>query len=172
MAEANDGAKAQQAGGGGSKLVPVLLGVNSLLVAAVLALFLVKGGPAAGAHADAAKDDPARAGAAGKDAGPPAPGPTAKLADFVVHLRNPDTDRYARLSFEIEVATEEDKVRLGAFMPRVRDGFIAYLSDRTFEELRGSEAIERTKNALGERLAEMAPGVTVRGVYVTDLVIQ
>jgi flagellar FliL protein len=90
----------------------------------------------------------------------------------VVHLRNPDTDRYARLSFEIEVATEEDKVKLAAFMPRVRDGFIAYLSDRTFEELRGSEAIERTKNALGEKLAAMAPGVAVRGVYVTDLVIQ
>lgn len=168
MAEATEGGTK---GGGGSKLVPVLLGVNSLLVAAVLALFLLRGG-GAGGHAEPAKGDEGKAAEAGKEGGPPAPGPTAKLADFVVHLRNPDTDRYARLSFEIEVATEEDKVKLAAFMPRVRDGFIAYLSDRTFEELRGSEAIERTKNALGEKLAAMAPGVSVRGVYVTDLVIQ
>jgi flagellar FliL protein len=171
MAEATEGGTAGK--GGGSKLVPVLLGVNSLLVAAVLALFLLRGG---GGHAEAQRPEEAKrgeAGEAGKDGGgPAAPGPTAKLADFVVHLRNPDADRYARLSFEIEVASEEDKAKLAAFMPRVRDGFIAYLSDRTFEELRGSEAIERTKNALGEKLAAMAPGVAVRGVYVTDLVIQ
>jgi flagellar FliL protein len=167
MAEATDSGAASK-GGGGSKLVPILLVVNSLLVAAVLALFLTKGG---GGHAEAPKGE-AKAGEAGTEGARPAPGPTAKLADFVVHLRNPDTDRYARLSFEIEVGTEEDKVRLAAFTPRVRDGFIAYLSDRTFEELRGSEAIARTKAALEERLAEMAPGVVVRGVYVTDLVIQ
>jgi flagellar FliL protein len=170
MAEATEGGTAAK-GGGGSMLVPVLLGVNSLLVAAVLALFLLRGG-AGGGHAEAPKGEPAKAGEAGKEGGPALPGPTAKLADFVIHLRNPDTDRYARMSFEIEVATEEDKARLATFTPRVRDGFIAYLSDRTLEELRGSEAIERTKLALGERLAAMAPGVTVRGLYVTDLVIQ
>jgi flagellar FliL protein len=57
-------------------------------------------------------------------------------------------------------------------MPRVRDGFITYLSDRTLEELRGSEAIGRTKSALEERLAQMTPGVKVQALYVTDLVIQ
>jgi flagellar FliL protein len=172
MAEGGDKGAAAK-GGGGSKLVPALLVVNLLLVAAVLGLFLVKGGAGAAGGGQAAGGAQAegKPGEPGKD-GPPAPGPTAKLADFVVHLRNPDADRYARLSFEIEVATEEDKNRLAAFTPRVRDGFIAYLSDRTFEELRGSEAITRTKQALEERLAQMAPGVTVRGVYVTDLVIQ
>lgn len=169
MAEGGDKGAAAK-GGGGSKLVPALLVVNLLLVAAVLGLFLLKGGAGGGQTAGGAQAE-GEPGEPGPD-GPPAPGPTAKLADFVVHLRNPDADRYARLSFEIEVATEEDKNRLAAFTPRVRDGFIAYLSDRTFEELRGSEAITRTKQALEERLAQMAPGVTVRGVYVTDLVIQ
>jgi len=174
MAEGAEGGAASK-GGGGSKLVPILLIVNLLLVAAVLGLFLMKGRAGAGGGGGHAEGDEkhveGKPGEHGKEASL-APGPTTRLADFVVHLRNPDSDRYARLSFEIEVATEEDKNRLAGFTPRVRDGFIAYLSDRTFEELRGSEAITRTKQALEQRLAEMAPGVAVRGVYVTDLVIQ
>lgn len=158
------------AGGGGSKLVPLLLVVNLVLVAAVLAVFLLRGG---GDHGAAAAPAPgAAAGAKGEAAAGALPGPTIKLADFTIHLRDADADRYARVSFEIEVATEEDKTKLGAYMPRVRDGFIAYLSDRTLEELRGSEAIGRTKSALEGRLAQLAPGVNLHGLYVTDLVIQ
>jgi flagellar FliL protein len=174
MAEgAENSTSAPPKAAGGSKLVPILLVVNLLLVAAVLAVFLLRGGgghaaekPKDGEHgAEAAHD-------AGEVAGAAAPGPTVKLADFVVHLRDPEADRYARVSFEIEVGTEEDKNKIGGFMPKIRDAFIAYLSDRTLEELRGSEQMGRTKAALAGRLGELAPGVKVRGLYVTDLVIQ
>jgi flagellar FliL protein len=176
MAEDADIEKAAGvAGGGGSKLVPILLVVNLVLVAAVLAVFLLRG--SGGGSAPAEHGAAAEKGHDGKDGGKAKggevlPGPTVKLADFVVHLRNVESDRYARLSFEIEVATEEDKTKLGSLMPRIRDGFITYLSDRTLEELRGSEAIGRTKQALEERLAQMTPGVKVQALYVTDLVIQ
>lgn len=163
------------AGGGNSKLVPILLIVNVVLVAAVLAVFLLKGS-GGGSHeapkGEAKAEHGAEGEAKGKDAKDLPPGPTVKLADFVVHLRNVESDRYARLSFEIEVATEEDKNRFSALMPRVRDGFLTYLSDRTLEELRGGEAIARTKKVLEERLADLAPGVKVNALYVTDLVIQ
>ncbi len=166
-------------GGGGSKLVPILLIVNVVLVAAVLAVFLLKG--SGGSHSEAKAEDKAaehgkegeaKPGEKGKDGKEAPPGPTVKLADFVVHLRNVESDRYARLSFEVEVATEEDKNKFTLLMPRVRDGFLLYLSDRTLEELRGGEAIARTKKALEERLPELAPGVKIQGLYVTDLVIQ
>ena len=104
---------------------------------------------------------------AGEGHAPDAVGTTAR-----VHLRNVESDRYARLSFEVEVATEEDKNKFTLLMPRVRDGFLLYLSDRTLEELRGGEAIARTKKALEERLPELAPGVKIHALYVTDLVIQ
>jgi flagellar FliL protein len=163
--------------GGGSKLVPILLVVNMALVAAVLAVFLLRGGGGGGAASGGAEHGTAGKGEHAKEGDKKAeenalPGPTVKLADFVVHLRNVESDRYARLSFEIEVGTEEDKTKLTALMPRVRDGFIAYLSDRTLEELRGSEAITRTKTVLSERLAQMAAGVKIKALYVTDLVIQ
>jgi flagellar FliL protein len=156
----------------GSKLVPILLVVNMLLVGAVLAIFLTRGpAPAGGGEkpAAAAGGEHGKAGEGGKGA---LPGPTQKLADFVVHLRDPEADRYARVSFEVEVATEEDKAKLTGYMPRIRDAFIAYLSDRTLEELRGSESISRTKLALAERMGQLAPGVQIKGLYVTDLVIQ
>ncbi len=158
----------------GSKIVPILLVVNMLLVGAVLAVFLTRGGGGGGGHE---KEPAGEAKAAehkgeGGDEKGALPGPTQKLADFVVHLRDPEADRYARVSFEVEVGTEEDKNKLTGYMPRIRDAFIAYLSDRTLEELRGSESIARTKGALAERLAQLAPGVKVRGLYITDLVIQ
>ncbi|MFT3915774.1 MAG: flagellar basal body-associated FliL family protein [Anaeromyxobacteraceae bacterium] len=165
--------------GGGSKLVPILLIVNVVLVAAVLAVFLLRGG--GGSHPETKPDDKAaehgkegegKGGEKGKDGKEAPPGPTVKLADFVVHLRNVESDRYARLSFEVEVAAEEDKNKFTLLMPRVRDGFLLYLSDRTLEELRGGEAIARTKKALEERLPELAPGVKINALYVTDLVIQ
>lgn len=164
-----EGADSGSKGGGGSKLVPALLVMNLVLVAAVLALFVLKGG---GHAAAAEKGDGGHEAAAEKGAAGDAPGPSVKLPDFVVHLRNPEADRYARMSFEIEVATEEDKNKFGAFLPRIRDGFIAYLSDRTLEELRGSDAISRTKATLEQKLRELAPGVKIRSLYVTDLVIQ
>jgi len=173
MAEAPDAPQVPKAGG--SKVVPLLLVVNMLLVAAVLAVFLLRfggGKKAEGAEAAASAGEGKGAPAEASGKGLPAPGPTQKLADFVVHLRDPEADRYARVSFEVEVGSEEEKARLTGFMPRIRDSVIAYLSDRTLEELRGAESIARTKAALVERMSQLAPGVHIRGLYVTDLVIQ
>lgn len=167
MADANDSPTPPPAPApGGSKLVPALLALNLLAVAALLAVFLLRGGAASAPAAPAAGPAHARESAAAP------PGPTIKLADFIVHLRDTDADRYARVTFDVEVATEEDRTRLTPLVPRVRDAFIAYLSDRTVEELRGSDAIARTKAALSERLGALAAGVDVRALYVTDLVIQ
>ena len=100
------------------------------------------------------------------------PGPMVKLADFVIHLRNPELDRYARMSFDVEVMADPDKEQLDANMPRVRDAFIGYLSDRTLEELRGSEGLGRTKDALQARLRELVPEARIRALYISDFVVQ
>ena len=161
---------------GGSKLVPILLGVNMLLVVGVLALFLLKGGMGGGAAKHGAEEPAAAEGDKGGhgEADPlkGMPGQTTRMADFVVHLRDAEQDRYARLSFEVELATEEEKAKFEKFGPRIRDGFISYLSDRTIEELRGSEQVKKVKGSLQDLLKELAPSVKIRGLYITDLVIQ
>jgi len=149
---------------GRSIAVPLLLAVNVLALGAGAAAFwFLRPHPV----------DEGRRAAAGAAADPrSAMGPTLHLPDFVVRLRNPDSDRYARVSFEFELTAEESRAEVQRYLPRVRDLFIAYLSDRTVEELLGSEGLERTKTALVKSLDGPLPAGLVRSLYVTDFVIQ
>ena len=190
------------ASSGGSKLLPVMLGLNSLLIAGVLVMLVLKpGGARSAAPAEHAAEKPSEGhGAEKKGEGEkkaeehgsekkegseghaseghaekvaaPAGAPTLKLPDFTVRLRNPEADRYARITFEVQVAAESDKATLEARLPQVRDAFLSYLSDRTMEELRGSEGIEKTKQALLDRMPNAAPGAKVLAIYVTEMVVQ
>ncbi len=178
MADKEAKKDAEGGGGGGSKLLLVLVAVNCLLSGGALAVALLRPGAAKGpAHAEAGKGEAARAEGGHGEKGDKkdekaGPGPTVKLPDFVVHLRDPEVDRYARLTIEVEVENDKAKEALTARMPQVRDSFIAYLSDRSTADLRGSEAIARAKVELADRLKSSAPGVPVRGLYMTDLVVQ
>ena len=175
--------KGSGAGGGMGKLVPPLLLVNTLLLAAVLAMLFLKlpakhggggqGGGAEGGGEKAAGGEKASADPHAKADGKGThPGPTLRLPDFVVHLRDADSERYARVSFEMEVQDEKAKETLTVNMPKIRDVFLSYLSDRSAEELRGSDAIARVKDTLTKKLSEVVPGAPVRSLYVTDLIVQ
>ncbi len=190
-----------------SKVMPILLGLNSLLMVGVVGFMgysmMKKPAPApteehgeeasgeggADEHekapaekhekaeksekkGEAKKEEGKHEGAEHAPSAAGAPGPLVRISDFVVHLRNPDLDRYARVTFEIEVFTEADKERLTASIPRVRDAFISYLSDRTVEELRGSDGLGRTKDALQQRLRDLVPDVRIRALYISDFVVQ
>jgi len=193
-----------------SKLMPVLVGINSLLLVGVLGFmaYSMMHKPVAAAAAEepaseegaAAAEEPKGEGHGGeakkepekekpKEEGhgekkaegegegeghklPGGPGPMVKLADFVIHLRNPEVDRYARMSFDVEVFNDADKERLNANVPRLRDAFISYLSDRTLEELRGSEGLGRAKDQLQQKLRELVPEARVRALYISDFVVQ
>lgn len=154
-----------------SKLVPILLAVNSLLLAAVLARTFLAPGAAPAAPAEAPGGEAEHAAAATAK-GPLGLGPTVRMPEFVVHLRNPEAERYAKMTFEVEVGVEADKDRVNSAMPKVRELFISYLADRTTEDLRGSEGIERTKRDLLARLSQELPGSPIRAIFVTDIVVQ
>ncbi|MBS2022406.1 MAG: flagellar basal body-associated FliL family protein [Deltaproteobacteria bacterium] len=177
-------AAAEKKGGG---LPTILLIVNAVLLVGVLgAVVMLIRKPAAPAPAAAAKEGgEAKAeggehgggegkseGGEGKAVAPPGAGPTLRIADFVVHLRNPEVDRYARLSFELEVPGDHEKDYLKAREAQIRDAFIAYLSDRTAEDLRGSAGLELIKTALLAKCNEIARDARVRQLFITDFVIQ
>jgi flagellar FliL protein len=171
------------------RLPTLLAALNSLLLAAVLAVLLLglRGSAGALAHAPAQAEaaapagGPAPAASPGAPAAAPAPpadaaaaqpGPMVRVPDFVVHLRDVDADRYARVAFEIELQDDKGKDAVAARLPQLRDAFLTHLSDRTVEELRGGEALVRLKGALEARVREVVPGAAVRAVYVTELVVQ
>jgi flagellar basal body-associated protein FliL len=149
----------------GGKMVPLLLGVNSLVLIAVLGVVLTR---SSGNNHKASEDAAPAAEAAEVNKA----GPTLKLADFTARLHGVDTDRYARLSIEIEVPTEKDRDELNGHMAQIRDSFIGFLADCNLEDLSGSAAIAKTKEKLIARLHDVVPTQRIRGLYITDLVIQ
>lgn len=155
---------------GASKLPMILSVFNSLLIAGVLAVVLLRPGggappkePAADPHGEGHGEGPTKGSTVG---------PTLKMADFVIHLRNPEAERFARLSIELELFSELDREKLTPYVPRLRDAFVGYLSDRTAEELAGSEALTKAKAALLKLVEELVPGKHVRALYFTDFVVQ
>jgi flagellar protein FliL len=194
-------------GGKSSKLLPIFVGLNSLLLVGVMGVLVMQmrkqAHPPEHSEESAEKHDEGdskdESAPEKKDEKKPEPkeekaeakdekkdekkdgaakgstsglGPLVKISDFVIHLRNPEIDRYARMSFEVEVFADPDKDSLNAHMPRVRDAFISYLSDRTLEELQGAEGLGRTKDALQTKLRDLVPEARVRSLYISDFVVQ
>jgi len=99
-------------------------------------------------------------------------GPVLRLDSFIVQVRSVEGDRYAHITIEVELGSEGDKKALESRMPRIRDAVIAYLSDRTEDELRGSEGLGQMKAALAKKIDEVVPGHRVRGLFTTEFIIQ
>lgn len=180
MAQNEEAASAQAPAapksGGGNKLVFIILGMNVLMMAAVLFVVLRKPAGPAPAHAATPASAEKAEGPTGEHApgapSPPKPGPILKLENFVIQLRGVDQDRYVRVSFDIEVSADIDREAVQARLPQIRDSIITFFSDRTLDELRGSEGIERTKVSIMKRMEEIVPGRRVRAIYITDFIIQ
>ena len=162
--------------GGGGKLLPIMLIMNTALIGGVLFFVMKKPAAApapAGEHAAAAEGDDKGEHGEGKEKGAfTPPGPILKLENFVIQLKTVDTDRYVRLAFDLEVGNEKDKEAVTAHMSHIRDLVIQYFADRTLDELRGSEAMERTKATLIKRIDEIVPGHRIKNIFVTDFIVQ
>ena len=178
---------------GPSKLIPMILIANTVLMGAVLAVVLLRKPSSAGAVAmpapqSAASSSSVNGGAGGKEeatghgvaaghgesAADPSgtPGPILKLENFIIQLRGTDADRYVRVAFDLELGSEADRAMVQARMPHIRDAVISYFSDRSLDELRGSEGMDRIKLAVSKKLDEILAAHRVRSVFITELVIQ
>ena len=185
-------------GGLSGKLVLIVAGLNLLATTGLAAVVVLRGAPAApvvaaaaehGAAptaehaarpeaetpppAEAAPTEPAAAGATAATAGASSTSTlnTARLEDIVVHLRNPEVDRYARLTIDVEMQNANEVKALQDNVPRVRDAVIMALSEHTFEELRGSEGLARMKGWLRDAIDDVVPG-RVTNVYVSTFLVQ
>ena len=167
----------------GNKVLPILLVVNTLLVTGVL-IFVMKrpsAQAASGKGEHAEKAEKSEHGEKGEGKGEhggeaehdsDAPGPAVHLDAFIVQVRSAEGDRYVHITFDIEVGSEGDKKALEARMPRVRDAIIGYLSDRTEDELRGSEGMTQVKAAVTKKVEELVPGRRIKGLFTTEFIIQ
>lgn len=181
-----DEAKTEQKPAGNSKLLVVVVALNTVVAGGALASSLLQAkGHAAAAPAAAEHDAKAAEGeaAGGKEkaegghegaaakAEEPAR-PVARIDNLVVRLRNPEMDRFARVTIDVELGRAAD---LGAFqsnVPRVRDAAITTIADLTAEQLAGSIGMGKLKADLMQRIAGVLPGASVTAVYLSDFVVQ
>jgi flagellar protein FliL len=155
----------RQGGGVVGKLLPSVLLLNTALIGGVLVLVLKRPVAVAPASAKGAE-------AVETESGRETPGPLLKLEDFVIQLKAVDTDRYVRLSFDLELGSEADQEIVAARISRIRDIVISYFADRTIDELRGSQAMDRTKALLAKRIDEVVPGRRIKNIFITDFIVQ
>jgi flagellar basal body-associated protein FliL len=178
-------------GGGSAKLIVVVVIVNTLVAAGAFASTMLRQPasappPAAkeGEHAEKAEPagehgaapakegEHAAAAPDGKKVDPTASRPVARVDSLVVRLRNPELDRFVRMTLDIELGKAAD---LGVFqsnVPRVRDAIITTLSDCTGEQLAGSVGVNKLKADLVSAIGGVLPGATVTAVYLSDFVVQ
>jgi len=176
--EPGEEAEAPKSKGGGGKILPLLLVMNTALIGGVL--FYVMKRPAqvaAKPSGEHAADGEGAEGGGGKGKPQPikgyiVPGPILKLENFVIQLKTVDQDRYVRVAFDIEVESEQDREAINHHLSHIRDLVISYFADRTLEELRGSEAMERTKASLIKRIDDVVPGHRIKNLFITDFIIQ
>jgi flagellar FliL protein len=161
-----------------SKALPILLVINTLLLTGVLIFVMKRPAAHAGPEGKAAegggehgeeKDKAAASHGAEEAAGP---GPTIRFDNLTVQLKSLDVDRYAHLGLEIEVSDEAAKGSVERKIAPIRDAILSYLSDRTPDELRGSDGLKQIKDAMIKKLDELVPGHRIRALYITDFIIQ
>jgi flagellar FliL protein len=169
---------------GGSKVVPILMVMNTLLVGGVLMFVMKKQSPVAvsapaaaaaeGEHGEAKGEHAEAKGehGGGEGHGAGGPGPMVKLENFVIQLKAVDSERYVRVAFDLELGQPTDEDAIKNRLSQIRDSIISYFSDRTLDELRGSDGMDHIKSTLLKRLDGIVPGHRIKAIYITDFIIQ
>jgi flagellar basal body-associated protein FliL len=170
-------------GAGASRLATTLLALNTLLLAAVLGLTLrsMSAKPAVAVAPESAAGEVKHEGEAGEggkheeaavgsEHGAAAAKSTSiKLDEFQAQLKD---DWYVSIAVELEVRSEFDVATLTPLLPRVRESFISYLTDRAHTDLRGSDGIDRVKRELLQRVDAVSPGKRVKSVVLSNILFQ
>jgi flagellar FliL protein len=96
------------------------------------------------------------------------------LKSFVVNLfdKKGIGKRYLKISMEIEVSKEEDKVKVENNIPQLRDTVLILLSSQTLKEINTMEGKLELKNAIVLRMNQVLGYKTVRRIYFTEFVVQ
>jgi flagellar FliL protein len=98
--------------------------------------------------------------------------PLVEFESMVVNLRAETTDRYLKLTFQLELRGEDQLEHVETHMPAFRDAVLMHLTSLTIENVQGAE------NALHlrEQLLAMARQVfgrrSVSHVYFTEYLVQ
>ncbi len=114
----------------------------------------------------------AQASAPAPDPGPRKPGILLEMDNVTVNLADPEESRFLRVKIKLEVANEEDKMRIEELKTQIRDLVITVLSSKTFADVRSPQGKFALKEELVYRINNLAGGHPVKTLYFSDFVAQ
>jgi flagellar FliL protein len=95
------------------------------------------------------------------------------IPDQRVNLNSSDgSQSYLQLRVQLELASEGDKHKVEAVLPRVIDQFQTYLRELRVQDLRGSQGPQRLATELLIRVNQAAAPVEVKDVLFQEMLIQ
>lgn len=161
------------------KMVFLAVGALLLLIGGGAAGYVVSSGKSGGeagehseAEAAAATNESPKTGEA--SAGAPAGAPVfLSLGDILVNLSG-DGKRpnFLKMKISLDLADEKDKAAIEAMKPRIIDNFQVYLRELRIEDLRGSAGLQRLREELLLRVAEITAPIRVREVLFQEMLVQ
>lgn len=96
------------------------------------------------------------------------------LKSFVVNLldKRGVGKRYLKVTIQLEVGKEEDKLHIENHNPQLRDTILLLLSSQTLKEINTMEGKLELKQALLSRMKQILGDGVVRRIYFTEFVVQ
>ena len=105
---------------------------------------------------------------------PDAPPILMAIGDITINLADTEGSRFLRAKIQLELRTEEDKVKLGSDMgqAKINDLILTILSSKRFDEIRTPQGKYALKEELIFRINKTFSNKPVKNLYFTDFVSQ
>jgi len=96
------------------------------------------------------------------------------IKSFVVNLldKRDVGKRYLKVTMQLEVGKEEDRVLIEKNIPQIRDTVLLLLSSQTLKEINTMEGKLELKQTLLSRMNQVLRDGVVRRIYFTEFVVQ
>lgn len=99
-------------------------------------------------------------------------GPLVEFESMVVNLRAPTTDRYLKLTFQIELRAEDQLEHVETHMPAFRDAVLMHLTALTIEDVQGAENAVHLREQLLAMSRQVFGRRAVSHIYFTEYLVQ
>ena len=99
-------------------------------------------------------------------------GPLVEFASMVVNLHETTSDHYLKLTFQIELASEDVAPAAESHMTPYRDAVLMYLTSLSVEQVSGAEGASAVRERLLQLADETMGPHVVRHLYFTEYLVQ
>lgn len=98
---------------------------------------------------------------------------TIPLEEFIINLKQEGNVRhYIKVTLALMYTDEEHGSIIETNISKIRDTIISSLRDKTYDDVSDNTKTEVVKNELIENINTILGEIIVKGVYITDVIVQ